>query len=231
MIIGYAIKLLIAILSSLVAFYLTNSLIYLFITLFIYLIYFALYEFFYLKKERMSLMRSQDLNIFIHDFYLNFISDKNIEEAINGGAKNCSKAFNEQLNLLKDFTPTERLNNLIDYFNNNLYILFLKTINLSSDCKSSFITIDFIFEENNKLIINRKLAVKNTLKSLIEFIFLWLTTFMIMIILRLSINNYFNNISQNPFYLAGVAIFFLFFLLSFHLFEKSIIKGFKIYEG
>lgn len=227
----YVIYGLVTLLSSLASFYLTNNLYFLIGTLLIYAIYFVIYEMVFKRKERVSLIKKKDLTIFIHDFFLTYSVDYSIDNAITNAASNVSTNLKEQVRMLDEFKQLDKLERLTEYFSSSLYQLFLKTITLCEHNKEDRNkTIAFLLEENNRYIFNQKILQRNILRSFVEFSLLWIVSFLILIIVRFAINNYFDKVIATWFYLLGIGIYFAFFLFSIHLFLQSTHGRIKRYE-
>ena len=231
MIFDYIIYIMVTLLSGLASYYLTNNFYILIGTFVIYFAYFLIYEILFKRKERRRLTRNKDLTIFIHDFFLVYSVDFSLDKAISNSQANVSYHLKEQFRMLKEFTSQEQLDRLADYFNSSLYQLFLKTIDLSINYSEDRIkTISFLLEENNRYVYQQKILQKSIWRSLCEFSMLWIVSFLILITLRFAINNYFANLAHAWFYLAGVILYFLFFLFSIHLFMRSTNGSIKRYE-
>lgn len=231
MIFDYVIYGLVALLSALASFYLTNNLYFLIGTFLIYAIYFVIYEMMFKRKARVTSNHKKDLTTFIHDFFLSYSVDFVLDNAINAAQSNVSNALKEQIKMLDEFKGMDKLERLTEYFSSSLYQLFLKTISL---CESNSLdrdqTITFLLEENNRYIFNQKIMQRNILRSFVEFSLLWIVSFLIMIIVRFAVNSYFDKVAHVWFYLLGIGIYFAFFLFSIHLFLQSTHGRIKRYE-
>ncbi len=217
----YVIYLLVSLLSSFASYYLTNNILFLIVTLFIFLAFFLIFELCFFRKEKNKIKKGKDLNVFIHDFFLTYCVNFSIEEAMQNGSIRTSKSFQENLKMLDEFKMMEKLEKLTDYFSSSLYFLFLKTVNYCENMSEDRVkTISFLLEENNRYILNESNLEKRIAKAFGEFAILWIISFLILIILRFSINNYFAKLSTNIIYLSGIAIYFLFFLFSIYLFMQ-----------
>ena len=231
MIFDYVIYALVSLLTSLASYYLTNNIYFLAGTLIIYLAFFVIFEVVFRRKERARIKRGRDLTIFIHDFFLSYSVDFSIKNAIISAQSNVSKSLKEQMKMLDEFKSEDKLDRLADYFTSSLYQLFLKTIDLCenySEDRSK--TIAFLLEENNRYLFNQRILQRNTYRSLTEFSLLWIVSFLIIIIIRFAINNYFEQIINSWFYLLGIGVYFFFFLFSIYLFMHTTYGRVKRYE-
>lgn len=231
MIFDYIIYVLVSTLVGLASYYLTSNVYFLIATLGGYLLYFLIYEFFFKRKVRARLEKNRDLTIFIHDFFLAYNIDFSITKAVNASKNNVSRQLKERLKMISEFKEMEQLERLTDYFSSSLYQLFLKTIYLSQNSgEDRTQTISFLLEENNRFMLNQKVLKRNIIRALIEFSLLWIVSFLVLIIMRFAINNYFNKIISLGIYLGGVAAYFIFFLFSIHLFMQATNGSVKRYE-
>lgn len=231
MIFDYIIYVLVSTLAGLASYYLTSNVYFLLGTLGAFLIYFIVYELLFKRKARIRLEKNKDLTTFIHDFFLAYNIDFSLTNAINASKNNVSRQLKERLKMTSEFKEMEQLERLTDYFTSSLYQLFLKTIYLSeNNSENRTKTISFLLEENNRFLLNQKVLKKNIVKALIEFSLLWIVSFLILIIMRFAINNYFNKVITLGIYLGGVAIYFIFFLFSIHLFMHATNGSIKRYE-
>lgn len=222
MIFDYTIYGLVSILASLASYYLTNNTYFLLVTFIAFILYFVIYEAAFKFKERKYLKRNKDLTIFIHDFFLVYSIDFALDKAIMAAEENASPRLKEELKMLEEFKSEDKLDRLSDYFSSSLYQLFLKTIDLCEHYSEDRVkTISFLLEENNKYVLNQKTLQKSIWRALVEFSLLWIVSFLILIIVRFAVNNYFNKIINTWFYLLGIALYFAFFLFSIHLFMQS----------
>lgn len=231
MVFDYIIYVLVSLLSSLASYYLTDNLYFLIATLVIYLAYFIIYEICFKRRERIRLKRDRDLTAFIHDFFLAYSVDFSLAKAINKANENASNGLKEQIKMLDEFKNMDKLEKLADYFSSSLYQLFLKTIDICENYSEDRIkTISFLLEENNRYIFNQKVLQRNIWRSLVEFSLLWIISFIVLIIIRFAVNNYFNQLINAWIYLVGIAIYFAFFLFSIHLFMQATHVRIKRYE-
>ena len=231
MIFDYIIYVLVSTLVGLASYYLTSNVYFLVVTLGVYLIYFIIYELLFKRKTRSRLEKNKDLTTFIHDFFLAYNVDFSIANAINKSKNNASRQLKERLKMVSEFKAMEQLERLTDYFSSSLYQLFLKTLYLSENNREDHAkTISFLLEENNRFMLNQKALKRNIVRALIEFSLLWIVSFLILIIMRFAINNYFNKIITLGIYLGGVAAYFIFFLFSIHLFMHATNGSIKRYE-
>lgn len=207
----------------------SGNLIFAVVVFVLFALYFILYERLVNLARDKKNKKDLDLNIFIHDFILAYSHHSSLEEAINQSTINVSYPLVEHLKLLEEYDIMERLNQLSSYFNDPFYQLFLQTITLANENKSDILKSgNFLLEENDRIIHERKLKNKNVYKALGEFILLWAVSFLVLLIMRFAINNHFAKISSSWIYLLGLGIYYAFFLLSIYLFMYTANRSLKI---
>jgi len=202
--------------TSLLAFYTSSNLILTIIVCVTLLSYFIFLEYSLRKKILPKIVKNNDLNNFLHDFLLSYLDCHEIKFSLNKANINISKDLKEELRILNEYSGLAILSNLESYFSSSLYSLFLST--LQNECKNSQENIKFVLEENSLRIKKREEQHQQNKKALWQFSFLWLVSFIIFMILRISLNNYFDKLKISFFYIVGVSIYFLIFFLSINLF-------------
>ncbi|MCQ2794451.1 MAG: hypothetical protein MJ207_03770 [Bacilli bacterium] len=204
------------------SFLMSGSIIFAIVVLAIFLCYFFLYERMMSRKQKQAKTLANDLNYFIHDFIYGYAKNNDLTEGLNQSTLNVSYALVEHLELVKEYPVMERLEQLSSYFHHPIYLLFLDNLRLAVKEKSDLlVSANFLLEENDRLLDERKLVDKQTHKALAEFILLWTVSFLILIILRFAIANQFANISTTWVYLIGLIIYYAFFLMSLYLFTYT----------
>lgn len=205
------------------AYFATSNLIFLLICSASVIIYFIFYEVKYAKKYYAVVTNEKDLNAFIHHFLVVYIVDYDVDKALLNAKENASNKLQEEMALNQEYSSLEQLEKLKTIFPDYFYQLFIDVIS-----SHSYDAINYLNEENLKRIEFKKTRVEIFKKAVIEFMLLWLCAFVMLIIMRLAIRNYFQTILTSPFYLIALSVFFLFFLFSLHLTLYSHIKKEKI---
>lgn len=202
--------------STLLAYYCSNNII-ITISVFIVLIGYFIFLEYRLKKQILpKIIKNNDLNIFLHDFLLSYLDHSEIKFSLKKANVNVSNALKEELRILDEYSGFAILSNLESYFSSSLYSLFLLTIQNKNENHNS--NIKFILEENASKIKKKEDKHRHNQKALWEFTVLWLVSFIVLMILRISLNNYFVKLQSSFFYLVGISIYFLVFFLSLTLF-------------
>ncbi len=189
-------------------------------------VYFIFIEYILRKKILVKNIKSNDLNYFLHDFILLYLDKKEVKFAIKESCSKTSKYLKEELRTLDEYSGIAILTNLENYFLSSLYSLFLLAIKNKSNHLEE--NLKFILNENMINIKKKEDTNKRNKKALWEFSILWLVSFIIFAILRLSLTNYFSKLQGSFYYLIGISIYFLLFFLSINLFVFSYYKREKL---
>lgn len=213
------------ILPSLLSYYVSMNLILTIIVSITLLLYFIFLEILLKRKTLDRENKHKDLNIFIHDFLLSYFDGKEIKFSIKNASINVSNSLKEELRVLDEYSGLAILSNLENYFVTPMYSMFLSLIKDKSEESKN--NLNFIYKENDLLLIKKSNRNKIFRKKLFEFTILWICSFIIFAILRLSLNNYFKKIQNNFYYIIGVSLYFLIFFLSINLFVFNYYQGEK----
>lgn len=225
MIINYIVYSLISSLTAFISLLMSNKILFAIIVFICNLLLLVLCDLFLIKKAKQERIKSNDLTNFIHDFYLGYIKNYNLKEAINFATLNTTYKVVEQLKVLEEYSEYEKLEKLSLYFNDSFYSLFIKSIN--KDKKELSIGFKHLINENNKEILRRKEINDYLFKSVIEYAVLWIVAFLLVVVIRLLLSNQFKTINSSAFYLIGVAVFFIIFAFSNYCFILSYTRSKK----
>jgi len=204
------------ILPTLLAYYCSSNLIFTLLVGIVLISYFIFVEYSLVKKIIPKLVKISDLNIFLHDFLLSYLDNSEIKFSLKKANVNVSNNLKEELRILDEYSGIAILSNLESYFASPLYSLFL--LSLSNKDGDKFENIKFILNENSSRIKNKEEIHKQNKRALWQFSILWLVSFLVLLILRVSLNNYFNKLKNSFYYIVGLSIYFLIFFLSLNLF-------------
>jgi len=202
--------------TSLLAYYVSSNIILTSCVFAVLLSYFIFLECSLRKKIIPKIIKSNDLNIFLHDFLLSYQDNSEIKFSLKKASINISNNLKEELRILDEYSGPAILANLESYFSSPLYSLFLLTIQNKKENNDS--NIKFLLDENTSRIKNKEEIHNQNKKALYQFTILWLVSYIIFVILRISLNNYFLKLKNSFFYMIGVSLFFLIFFLSLNLF-------------
>lgn len=213
----------ITIFVSFFAYFAMNNLLFFLAITLLYVIYFVFYEIKYAKKFCLNLISEDDQNNFINNFLMVYMIENDVNKALINATQNASKKLQEEIAINQEYKALEQLEKLKSVFNNYFYQLFVNVI-----ASNSYSAIRYLNEENLYQISvkeNKRSAFK---KATIEFMILWFFSFVLLIIMRLAIRNYFLFITNMPFYFIAISIYFLLLLCALHLLLYKPMKKEKI---
>lgn len=184
--------------------------------------------FFFLLIERMYKKYSV-LDIKTHEcikFINNFIitlsinnslltTFEQVEESLKGELK-------EQVKALSNLTPEEKLEYLKDYFNLNIYEVFLKLMNQYIFNGGDILKISQLLLFDSRKLENSLDNYKSiSTRKMIEFISLWGLTVLILVVIQLALNMFYDTILSLPFFTPCIFAFFIILLFFLFMFLKG----------
>lgn len=210
---------------SFISYVVTKNIIFTIVILIIFLTYFLIFEFVIKKNKRFSISKSNDQNIFIHDFIISYNTTHDINASIVDASINVSMYLKEEIKMLEEYKGINKLSNLSSYFSSTFYEFFINTIKKCEENKDSINQLtSCLMKENDDYIKDKETTRDLKSKTIIEFVILWVVSLGILAVSRLAISNYFSQISSKYYYLIGIALYFAFLLLSIHLFINTIYR-------
>ena len=180
---------------------------------------------FFIKDKKI-----QECTSFINNFIITLSINKSILTTYEVCKESFSKTLIEQDKLINNLQVEEKIHYLNKYFNCSIYEVFLKLLdqyiyNGGDILKLSQILLFDVHQLSEEVLNHKSLIVK----KLIEFISLWILTFIILIIMKFSLANYFEEIMVLDYFRYGMLGFFTFFyvnliLFIFNSFNLSFVK-------
>lgn len=221
-----------SILISGVTFISTNNIISTLIVLLISILYFFLIAYKHVKKYIISSHRFHSCYTFINSFLVSLSIKGSLVAAFEYVKLNMDKEYNTIVDGISHLKEDEKLDYLKDYFDFDIYQLFLSVISIYIEQGGDILTL------SNYLINEARRSEDYLIKSegsgkrkIIDFGVLWLFTLVILIILRFALSQFYGLISSLLFYQISIVVLALIILLSIHLliirFTNLDIKGFK----
>ncbi len=170
--------------------------------------------------------RTKECIQFINNFVITLSINKSTIDTFEICSKAFSKRLNDQVKLLNNLSVEEKIHYISKYFDSPLYRVFLNLLDQYEYNGGDILKISqiLLFDahrteedvENHKSILIRKL---------VEFITLWVITFIVLVLMKAALGDYFNQISELFFFKYGMAAFFLFFYINTSLF---VMNGFNL---
>ncbi len=156
---------------------------------------------------------------FISNFIITLSINKSILSTFNTVEESFSKDLKNQVYLINNLNVEEKIKYLSKYFALSIYDVFLNLIdqyiyNGGDVLKISQLLLFDVRKIEEKLDSHNDILIK----KLMEFIILWIMIFVIVIIMKLSLADYFLKIASLDYFKYGMGIFYLGFYLNLLIF-------------
>lgn len=213
-------------LSALVAilsYFVTNNFIVSLAVLILFLADFFLLLFKRIKSYFIKCDRVHECYQFINSFIISLSIKDSYEEAFINATMNPSKDMEAELKALNDMPVNEKLIYLRKYFNLSIYKMFLNILDVYSNQGGKILTMaDDLLKETIRIEESLTFTSTFNLRKIIEFVSLWLMTFLILIFLRIGLKEFYSSMLSSLPYFIILCLFFLFVLLSLHIYLRNI---------
>ena len=195
-----------------------------FIAAAIFLIYLIYYLVFarkmikgYLEKNR----RIHNCYQFINSFIITMSVKDSLEDSFVNATQGAEGDYLDTVNELSELTPMDKVTYLRKYFNLAVYKMFINIIQIYLDQGGKLLNMsDTLIQETTRIEDTLNKTNSSIKKVAIEFVVLWLISFMVLIFLRFGISDfYMTMLSSLPFLITLVA-FFILFLVSIHIYIR-----------
>lgn len=220
----------ISILLSFLNFYITNSILYscLLFILFILTMILIIKE-----KEKGEFIKERSIECikFINNFVITLSIKKNNLLTFETIKSSFSSNLNKELKMIEHLDIDDKIEYLSRYFKCDIYKVFLKIFTQYNYSGGDIISITRILIHDSRLIETSLDEYQSVAKNkLVEFISMRLIAFLILVVLKFALSDFFLKIQNQMFFAPGVFMFFVIFLISLFLFFKkyfnySFIKG------
>lgn len=217
------IYLLASILLALLNLYTTKDFIFSGVLLIISIIFFfLLIEKEYVKYKRID-KTTHECIAFINQFIITLSINHSIQTTFESIKDSLKDELKIRVENMEDKSVEDALSALREYFNLNVYDFFVKIIKQYIDNGGDILKLtQLLIFDSRKLqtsLDDFKIISK---RKAIEFMSLWGLTFLILIIIQLSLSMFYDSILKMEFYSPSIFGFFLVFLLFLYLFMKHI---------
>ncbi len=173
---------------------------------------------YFIKRDRIH-----ECYQFINSFIISLSIKDSYEDALMNATMNPSKDLEAELKALNDLPINEKLIYLRKYFNLSIYKMFLNILEVYANQGGKILTMaDDLLKETIRIEESLTLASGFNLRKIIEFVSLWLMTFLILIFLRIGLKEFYGAMLSSLPYFIILCIFFLFVLLSLHIYLHQI---------
>ena len=199
-------------------FYTTRNLIYSIALALITFIVCFLIEKQYLKHLNYT-SRVYECAKFINDFIITLSINKSLKSTLEQVSKSFKGNLLDEYNELKNNDVEETIKDFENYFNLTMYNVFLKLLDQFIYQGGDIIKISQLLLFDVRRITNSiKDFELNSKRKLIEFVSMWGLTMLILIIVQLSMNVFYDSILKLSFYPIAIFVFFIIFLAFLFLF-------------
>lgn len=202
-----------SIILSTLFYFITQDLLLSIVNLSLYLIIFSYSILFKYKKYENELIKDNECINFINKFIISLSFNPSLSTAFD----NCRPLLtNKRTNKIKNIESiNEKLSFLEKEYNLQLYDMFLKFVNQYIENGGNILDSSLSFLSETR----RIQSLENNLKKLkfsgfLSFIFMWIFSFLILIIARFSLNSFYYTFISNNKYTYVILIGFLFFSIS-----------------
>lgn len=188
----------------------------------IFAIYVIYYFLFIRKRIKKYLLRVEVVHAcyhFVNSFIITLSVKESLEEAYQNGLRIAPKALIEETQQIENMNIIERIKFLRSYFNLAIYKMFINIIELHQEQGGNILTIsDSLIRECTR--VEKTLSESTSIgkRHLVEFIILWLLSFLIMIFLRFALTQFYFQMIKSMLMVGLICGFYIIFLASLHLF-------------
>lgn len=156
---------------------------------------------------------------FINSFIISMSVKESVEDAYQAGIRSPNKELNEITNELTQMNAYDRIIYLRDYFNLGVYKMFINVLDLYQDQGGNILNMsEELISESTRIenVLTESTSISS--KYLGEILLLWILSFGILVFLRFSIAQFYNQMKTIPIFLMFIGLFFVILLFSIHLF-------------
>ena len=200
--------------------YLATNILYIPIGIFIvYILYYFLFIRKRIKRFRERVEVVHSCYSFVNSFIITLSVKESLEEAYTNGLRLAPKSLMDETIEIENMNIIERIRFLRSNFNLAIYKMFINIIELHQEQGGNILNIsDSLIRECTR--VEKTLSESTSIgkRHLVEFIVLWLLSFMIMIFLRFALSQFYTMMISSNLMLALICGFYLIFLASLHLF-------------
>lgn len=221
------IYLLMSALIALLAFYVTSNFI---VPIVIFSLFLLDYFFFLSKRIRKYLLRKESAHEcyhFINSFLVSLSIKDSLDAAFINATMNPSKNLEAELNSINDLPIEEKLVYLRRYFNLGIYKMFLNVLEVYTTQGGKILTIADALIKETMRVEEVVITTSNfNTRKIIEFFSLWGLTFLILVLLRIGLNEFYTSMISSLSFFIILCIFFIYSLFSIHtfLFQTHLFK-------
>lgn len=213
---SYVIYLIISLIISAVGYFLTRSLLSTTLIFASYVLFFFLLLDPKRKKFKRNTSRAYEAINFINNFVISLSVSNSLTKALDNAKNSGSNDLKLHLNSLSHLEVEKQIDYLYKYFEIPIYGVFMNIISQYVFNGGDILSISQLLIRDSRGIENRLNEFEQKSKRYLkEFISSWALSFLILIVLHLSLANLYKQIYSLSFYPLLIFIFFLLFLVNF----------------
>ena len=188
-----------------------------------------------LEKSQQSFSRYHECFHFVNTFIVSLDIRGSLSGAFSSINTTMNKSYLAVYEGIASNKSEDKINYLQKYYPFHFYGLFIKVVSLWQEQGGDILTMSsHLLEEGRKSEEHLRYCHDLYITKTVEFIVLWIFAFLILIVMRISLNQLFQYIINKIVYQIGLGLFFLFFLVSVDVLVRKItkkeIKGWDEYE-
>ena len=225
------IYLIIVLLASGLNYFSTKSIVFTLIIAAVGLLMFCLIAEPYLKKFELKQIRTKECVWFINNFLITLSINQSIRLTFETMKESFSKTLKQQVKLNEHLDVESQIRQLKYYFNSDLYNVFLNLLDQYIYNGGEILKISQILMfDTRKVGESLDNHISLLVRKVVEFMSLWVMTFLILIIMKIALNDFYDQIANNLQFKVGILIFFIVFYINiaafiFHGFNLNFIKS------
>lgn len=209
------------ILTAVLFYFVTNNLILTILYLVISLGSAAFLTLFKFKRYEDSKNKFNECVSFINKFIISLSISGSLLDSFNS----CKEILNNKLYLeLKVFNDVEsRIEYLKKYYNYRIFEIFSGVINEYLDKGGDILAYSStLLSEARRNQSNVNNLFDNSIKHLISFTSMWFFSFLILLIAKISLNDFYNNFLNNNMYIVAITFGFIYFVGTYFVYFQTL---------
>ena len=188
-----------------------------------------------LEKSKSLYERYQECFHFVNTFIISL----DIRGSLSGAFSSINPTMNKAYLAIYEGISSNKSEDKIAYLEKHypfhFYGLFRKVVSLWEEQGGDILSMSsHLLEEGRKSEEYLRYCHDLHFTRTIEFVVLWVFAMVIIIVMRISLSQFFSRITSSVIYLVGLSVFFFFFLLSIDVLVRKItkkeMKGWDEYE-
>lgn len=159
---------------------------------------------------------------FINSFIITLSVKDSYDDAFENASRIDNKKLKDEANNLENLTTVDKVKYLRGYFNLSIYKMFLNILDLYQDQGGNILNMtDNLISECTRTEKALTDTVSVGRKHLVEFLTLWVMSFAILVLMKVSIKSFYEMMLSNVYIPLMIFGYFLLSIISIHLFVVS----------